>query len=509
MPLFSDILSAIDKKENILLMGPGGTGKSVLLKLIYAIHKEVKQEICVVCNKLTSEIVPCQDFHKVHKQCVFNSDSFNKLGILSCPVCHEVINKKWNETEKPETIFLTATTGIAAFNIGGCTIHHWSGIQTGRDTIDHYLARNRRTTVGKNIKNCQLLIIDEISMLGKTLFDKLDILFKKFRNSSNPFGGIQVIFSGDFLQLPPVKDEWIFKSENWDKFNFKTFVLRQSMRYQASSFYSLLLRIRDGTPTEEDNNLLKTRLVAYQELKKNQKKLDIKPTIIHSKKVDVEGYNLKELERCPGPEYCFEADDVIEYKDKTRLDRKTLAIYQGLLDNTIADEIVLRVGAQVMLKANLNVSIGLVNGSRGVVVQISEYPTVIMVKFMDRNIYQIREYTWDCSDKEKNIRATRKQIPLILAWSLTIHKTQSCTLDSIVCDLGPSIFESGQAYVALSRARKIEGLYLSNFVERSIKANRQALLFQKEQEETSENQEDDGLKPDEKLQEYIEKYKIL
>lgn len=189
------------------------------------------------------------------------------------------------------------------------------------------------------------------------------------------------------------------------------------------------------------------------------------------------------------------------------------------MDDAIPGVITLRIGAQVMLKANLNVDAGLVNGSRGVIVEISKDPPIIKVKFMSGKIYTIEKYEWDCSDREKEIKAVRFQIPLILAWSLTIHKTQSCTLDSIICNLGSSIFECGQAYVALSRARTLEGLYLSQFSPRAIKVNQKALKFCKTQEKVQETRgaieydilgnDNEPLTDEETLQLYLKKYNIL
>lgn len=523
MSSFIEILEAFENKENILLLGPGGTGKSILLRLLYHIGREVKTEECPICMEPTVEIIPCKGQHRAHRSCVTKFTLSNKLDRSSCPICRETLEDNWENIKLPENTFITATTGIASYSINGCTIHHWSGIQTGTDKPQYYVIKNTNRDTGRNIRNCKILIIDEISMLGKNLFDKLDLIFKIMRDKyERPFGGMQVILSGDFLQLPPIHDDWVFESKNWNSFNFLPFILEKSRRYQSSSFYEMLLRIRKGSPTKADISTLESRFDAYVELKKNYSKIDIKPTIIYSKKINVEEHNSKELKKCPGPNYYFYASDTIknmEQEYERKLSKKIAAGFEARLEDAIPGVIILRVGAQVMLKANLNVEMGLVNGSRGVVTDIVSEPPSIKVKFMNGNIYTIERFEWDCSDREKRIKAKRFQVPLILAWSLTIHKTQSCTLDSIICDLGPSIFECGQAYVALSRARTLEGLYLSQFARRSIKVNKKALEFCKSQEKIQNEREiteyniedEDGtpLTDEETLQLYLKKYNIL
>lgn len=229
---FNDILSDIDNGKNILLLGPGGCGKSKIIQVIYRIYK----------NK-------------------FDGD-----------------------------VYLTASTGVAAYNIGGITVHSWSGIMTGEEDVELYIQRCR---VKDMLRKTRILIVDEISMIGKNLFDKLNEYFQTIRKNKQPFGGIQTIFSGDFMQLAPVKDDWIFKSKNWNDFAFSVYSLSKCWRFNDPDFEKMLMRIRTEDHTKNDIEQLKARIPLYQKIKKTYHKLEIKPTILYSKNVDVKDFNEK------------------------------------------------------------------------------------------------------------------------------------------------------------------------------------------------------------------------
>ena len=280
----------------------------------------------------------------------------------------------------------------------------------------------------------------------------------------------------------------------------------------------MLLRIRAGKPTKADLKCLKERHESYINMK-NDETIEIKPTVLYSKKIDVATYNASKLNKCPEPTVYFYAHDTVGQLNK-KIKPPTDRIIQNVtskLENTAPDTVVLRVGAQVMLKANVDVSSGLINGSRGVVKSIQNRDSVT-VKFVNSGTHIITRWSWDCSDRELNVFAVRSQIPLILAWALTIHSTQSCTIDNVVCDLGVSVFAEGQAYVALSRVRSLEGLYLSAFSPTSIKTNKQALQFCEDQAQIQASREiidyefsdKDGkeITEDEALDMYLKKYNV-
>lgn len=517
-PGFMEILEAIENGKNILLIGSGGTGKSLCLRVICKIMEEDHNYI----------------------------------------------------------VGMTATTGIAALNIKGSTLHRWAGLGLATGPIERLVLKvSDDPEVVKRIKECKILIIDEISMLGYELIEKIDWVFKIIRNNEEvPFGGIQVIFSGDFLQLPPVKDHWPFLHKRWKELELEPFVLEEARRYTDMKFFRMLLRIREGKHTLDDIKILRGRFEAYKTMMKEREndnrhkenkcaicledfesekkpnrtdcghffhhhclnkwvkskencptcrqELKIRPTILYSKKVDVSRYNLKELEKCQSPTFMFHAEDSIHSLNPGHIEflsEKTKNVYSCILDESIPSLVALRIGAQVMLKANISVAESLVNGSRGVVIDLvkTDEEQYAIVKFMDGKERKIGAWTWDRSKEE--IYAVRSQIPLILAYALTIHQVQGCTIDCVICDLGHSVFAYGQAYVALSRVRCLEGLYLSNFVSKAITTDQVALKFHREQIQKQNKREkvdfdciDENGNPmtdEEVLTEYIKRFRIL
>lgn len=424
-PNITYIVIGVENGQSFLLHGPGGTGKSYMLRSI------------------ASELV-----------------------------------------RNGKKVACTAATGVAAVNLSvpevllsGSTIHSWAGIGLADGSVNKLIAKvTHDERARKRWTETDLLIIDEISMTGAELFDKLDMIGRKIRRvPDKPFGGIQLILSGDFLQLPPVNDKWAFQSTAWAELeaNLVNMILEEPKRYEDVAWFDMLLRLRKGRHTKDDIKVLRTKQVAYEEwLKSVETKkatLFVKPTVLNSKRVDVDLENDQELEKLGGPTKDFIAYDEFQPRNS----HARAEHYMKKLDDAIPKYIYLKVGAQVMLKANLDIEGGLANGSRGVVVEIME--TGVKVKWNNGKTTLVSKFTWMQEDRDG--KAARSQIPLILAWSLTIHKVQGCTLDSVVCNLGPSIFCDGQAYVALSRVRSLSGLYLSEFYPPIIKTNKEALEF--------------------------------
>lgn len=416
-----EILVAADNGENIILHAPGGTGKTFCLKKI-AIHLK----------------------------------------------------------EQGKNVFCTATTGVAAINLNipeaqitASTLHSFAGVGLAQGAAKKLLAKVMIDDYALHRWMCaHTLIIDEVSMLGGDFLDKLDFIGRGVRQINKPFGGIQIIFSGDFLQLPPVKDEWVFKSCVWDELDLVPIIFDEPKRYDDLEYFQLLLRIREGTHTKDDIKKLRARTRAHEKylqiLEENEDNLDfIKPTTLYSKKVDVDFDNNRELDKLPGDlvEYIAE-DNFTAYNSHARYEH-----YIKILDDAMCKVVSLKVGAQVMLKVNLDVSAGLVNGSRGVVLETN--PKYVYVRFINGRQMKVKKKNWEVEDKDG--KATRYQIPFILAWACTIHKGQGSTLDFAIADLGPSVFAEGQAYVALSRVRNIKGLFISEFYPACIKVNKKAL----------------------------------
>ena len=393
--------------------------------------------------------------------------------------------------DRGKGVYCTATTGIAALNMGDGmalktrTLHSWAGIGLGKDDKDKLLAKV--ASKKKNRERWQktdILVVDEVSMLGKDLFEKLDYIGRRIRKCEIlPFGGIQLIFSGDFLQLPPIKDDFLFESPVWNRCSFFIVPFLTRRRFDDPQYFELLMRVRKGEQTQDDLRIIQSCVKKYDELNKSltinvnkKRKLndepEIRPTILHSKVVDVSSHNSTELDKLPGDSQIYFAVD--NYTPIGAHSSSAEPFYEHMLEETIPAAIQLKAGAQVMLRANLDVEGGLVNGSRGVVLACNS--DSVDVKFKNDKRVRIVPHTWEFQDE--SMIAARTQIPLLLAWSITIHRIQGCTLDYAVCNLGQSIFAEGQAYVALSRVRNINGLYITNFYPKSLKVNKKALAFE-------------------------------
>lgn len=410
---FEKVLQLLDSSKNVLLHGPGGTGKTYFLK------------------KLARHL-----------------------------------------SNNGKIIAVTATTGVAALNlvnpgykIHTSTLHSWAGIGIGKQKEKLLAKVLSRIGYIKRWKSIEYLFIDEVSMMGKTLFDNLDYVAKRVRGNDDSFGGITLILSGDFYQLPPVKDDWLFESKNYKACNFNPIIFRECKRFDNKEYFELLNRVRMEEQTQEDVDALRSKVKAYDEYtrrnKKNKEKIIIKPTILYSKKVDVLFHNIKELEKLPGSETLYFAQD--EYIKFT--DSYSKPYYEKNLDDSITSCVRLKPGSQVMLKKNLSVEEGYVNGSRGVIKYCDD--DFVEVLFMNGRYLRVGFEKWEFEDA--NGYACRAQIPFILAWSSTIHKIQGSTIDYVICDLGTSIFAHGQAYVALSRVRNFKGLFISKMFAKSLK----------------------------------------
>ena len=323
-------------------------------------------------------------------------------------------------------------------------------------------------------------------MLGRKNIELLDKIAKRIRNNCLPFGGIQVIFSGDFLQLPPVNDEFSFTSKIWDELDFKYYVLSIPYRYPDIEYFYMLQRIRIGKPTPDDIKKLKNRVDVYIDYVRKglEKKETIKPTSLFSMKKDVEKLNLDELKKLPGDPICYNSIDNFSIdgneekkeqgKKQEELTKKEVEDYTDYLNNVIPKQLLFKPGAQVMLTYNLSLELGLANGSRGVVKSCEHDGVLVTFK----NGLTIKIVYNPYEQRDRKVKMIRYQIPLILAWSTSIHRAQGCTLDHAKMDLGTSIFAPGMSYVALSRIRSLDGVLLTSFIQNKITADPDALEFE-------------------------------
>ncbi len=420
------IVDSIREGRNVFLHGPGGTGKTFTIAKLVAC---LGDDLVVACTALT--------------------------GVAAANLKAEIDNTSC----KPTAIR---------------TLHSWGGIGAANLSAPRLLKKVRRSPLAcARWRETDVLFIDEVSMLGCNLFEKLDYVARGIRRQqSKPFGGLQLVVSGDVLQLPPVRDGWVFTSQAWTDLELVPYIFEEGHRYTNMDYFNLLLRARQGVLTDKDIAALKQRIKTFCPSRKSD--LEIIPTVLYATNFNTNAHNAEELERLPHPIETYTSVDTVGSDDSKFIKTQ--------FDQIIPQASIFCVGAQVMLKANLNVDSGLVNGSRGVVTQI--LPQGVRVKFLNGDEILITPHIWtlempEKKDPDKSIKNSRSQIPLILAWALTIHRSQACTLDYAICNLGYNIFTAGQAYVALSRVRNLEGLYLKTFVPESVFADSAAIQYDK------------------------------
>lgn len=338
---------------------------------------------------------------------------------------------------------LVATTGIAAVNIGGLTLHSYLGIGLGTEDVSGLLTRVRKYSA-KRWNSTTPLIIDEISMLDGNLLDKLNLVAKVIRQSNLPFGGMRIIAFGDFLQLAPVSGKFAFESAFWKESAIQTINLETVYRQRDQKFIDILSKIRLGVRIDPSD-------LAIRNATENILKL-------RSVNQEVDHINSTELNALEGESHTFQS---IDFGDIAKL--KELLVPETL---------VLKIGAKVMLMTNLNVKAGLCNGAIGTVLNIGTMH--IQVDFGSGHVNIVRD-NFDISAANVNV-ARRHQFPLRVAYAITIHKSQGLTLREADVDLS-KCFAPGQVYVALSRVRDLNGLYLKSFDPTRIIADPKALAF--------------------------------
>ena len=372
-------------------------------------------------------------------------------------------------------IAITAMTGIASFIIGGTTLHSWAGIGLGDKDAEH-LANKIKLNFHAKLKwwKTKVLVIDEVSMLTAELFEKLEKIARLVRGSNKPFGGIQIILSGDFCQLPPIdknKDaKYCFESSMWHIIH-KTVIFDKIYRQDDPILQNCLNQIRLGQCSDEVEDIISKRMNLTYENKDG-----IKPTKLYAHRAAVDNYNKKELNALNDDIVTYEATyEVSKYKKKPT--KKQIEQTLKIIDKNAPYNVYLEValGAQVVLLVNLDISVGLVNGSRGIVTGFRN--GVPVVKFANGMEMPIISYSWEQEGYSGGPLYTRKQIPLKLAWATTIHKSQGQTLDLVEVDIGDNIFEAGQTYVALSRVKTLEGLFIKSFNPDKIRTNSKVLEF--------------------------------
>lgn len=340
-------------------------------------------------------------------------------------------------------VAVTASTGIAATHIGGMTIHSWSGVGA-RDTINQYDLDQimTREKVVKRLKKAQVLIIDEISMIDGTMLDMVDVIARTSRGKGDAFGGLQVIFVGDFFQLPPVTKmgnmmRYGFESRAWENARPLVCYLSDQFRQEDEQLLSLLTSIRRNEIEEEHYTLLNEQTeIAFE---------NIEPTRLYTHNADVDLVNNTKLAALTGKPKTFKMAG-----------RGSKPLLEGLVKNCLSpDTLILKEDAMVMCTKN-NFEAGYVNGTLAKVVDFERETGLPIIETTEGKRIVMNTSTWDVIEDGKTL-AQIEQIPLRLAWAITVHKSQGMSLDAVEVDLSKA-FVFGQGYVALSRVRTLAGL---------------------------------------------------
>lgn len=391
-----------------------------------------------------------------------------KTSVIKAYVKEYGFNKK---------IAVTSTTGTSALLLGGTTLHSYLNIFLGKESLSQLYNRiSSRNIALSRWTKLDCLIIDEISMLDPDLFDKLEHLARLLRKNDKPFGGIQLVLSGDFLQLPCVgTDNFCFESKSWNSCIDQTFVFTEIIRQADIEFQTCLNFLRFGIVNETVINILNNRIGV--EL---VNEFNIKPTKLFSRNIEVDALNDKELDILAS-----DGREFYEYNREIKRVKPNLSneyIERAKKNCNAPENLQLCVGAQVMLLINMDLGAGLCNGSRGIVIDIIE--DIPIVRFLNGICRAISHHVWDVQEGNQ-ILMKIIQIPLRIAYATTIHKSQGSSLDYVEIDL-KDIFDYGQAYVALSRVKRLEGLSIIDIDYDKIVAHPVALHFYQSQNNPSE-----------------------
>ena len=375
-------------------------------------------------------------------------------------------------------VAVTAMTGCAALllNFDGRaqsakTLHSWAGVGLGRESVQELVdAILKKHKALRRWKTTEILVVDEVSMMQADFLEKLDLVARRVRKQpTKRFGGLQLVFAGDFCQLPPVLAKsgsgFVFESALWSELIDETHNLVQIVRQADPVFQAILTEARMGALTDASIAALKARVgLSWADN-------EIKPTLLYSKNAQVDRINQENMASLTGERRFYEPKTVflassgpgLQVREKTA---KTVSVSEPILQKELEhldkeapyeQNLELCVGAQVMLITNIDQERGLVNGARGILTGYSP-GGLPLVRFIGRTDPEIIDrHNWWLGEPDDVGRA---QIPLRVAYAITIHKSQGATLDSALIDIGASTFEYGQAYVALSRCKSLEALYI-------------------------------------------------
>lgn len=381
-------------------------------------------------------------------------------------------------------VAVTASTGIAATHIGGQTIHSWSGLGI-KDTLTDYdiEALMERQYLYKRFEKTKVLIIDEVSMLHHFRLDLIEWICRQMKRNEAPFGGMQIILCGDFFQLPPVsrrrfdgnefiepiESEFAFKAESFLSSKFTICYLSEQHRQKDNTYLGILNQIRENKVTQKTVDLLKSRLNADPD---NNGVI----TRLYTHNIDVDEINKKHLGLIGADEKVYRMTS-----------KGAPSLVESLKKSCLSPEnLVLKKGARVMFTKNQPEG-GFVNGTLGIVKDFNSFGDPI-IETNSGMAFSVSPQPWKIEEEGK-IKAEINQLPLRLAWAITVHKSQGMSLDAMEVDLSKS-FVKGMGYVALSRVRSLDGMKLLGFNDMSLQVDNEVLEMDERFREQSDEAAD-------------------
>lgn len=359
---------------------------------------------------------------------------------------------------------ITAPTGLAATHMGGVTIHSWSGLGIREELSDEDLKKIlKRSYLKRRFADTSVLIIDEVSMLRAEQLDLIDQICRAFKKDVRPFGGMQVVLCGDLFQLPPIAKngknaDFVHKSQIWQDMNIKMCYLQEQYRQNDKVFSQVLNDIRSNDITTETVKILKNRI-------RRRIKSKVKATKLYTHNVDVDRINQEALDKIRRKKHHFY---MVATGNTLFLDNLKRTCGTG-------ETLELKVGSAVMFVKN-NLEEGYVNGTLGKVIAFSDYGFPIVETVDGREITAF-PVSWTLEEEGK-VEAEISQVPLRLAWAITVHKSQGMSLDLAEIDLSKS-FVQGMGYVALSRVRSLNGIRLLGINRMALTVNPEVVKLDK------------------------------
>ncbi|PID83601.1 helicase [Candidatus Campbellbacteria bacterium] len=367
-------------------------------------------------------------------------------------------------------VSVVAPTGIAASHLDGSTIHSFFGLGL-RNNVDDYYIDNllQKKYLHKRFKNLKVLLIDEISMVSPELLDSMNKITKAFKFSDKPFGGVQVIISGDFFQLPPIikdksiKKKFAWQSDVWKELDLKTCYLEEKFRQKDNKIIQILEQIREGKVDQENIDFLNST-------RKNT--FEFEPTKLYTHNIDIDRINQKKLEELQEKTQIFEAKTLGAKKNVQKI----------FASSMIVETLVLKKEAVVLFIKN-DPQGKYVNGNLGKIIGFTKQNLPI-VKTLEGKRIEVEQQSFVLKNQDNKEIAEVKQIPLKLAWAITVHKSQGMTLDGAEIDLSKT-FEIGQGYVALSRVKDTKGLKVLGMNQKALEVDKLTLFIDSKIKEAS------------------------